>query len=112
MKNILTLVALIVAATVLNGCTGGNKGKGAGQYCTYIVGVDCPCQGIASTDVICVACDSSQTDCPATVRFNIICPQNRDTCHMVSQRQSSTCTTCPRGSKKFKVVDGYAQLVD
>ena len=74
------------------------------EYCEYIAGDDCECYRppIASTDIICLPCDSSLSECPNYVRLTIYCPPRggrRDTCRMTVTRRGSDCVNCPSNKK-------------
>ena len=115
MQRLFLLCAIFLAFIA---CQPGNgdDGKSAQQYCTYIVRNDCPCYRppIQSTDIVCIPCDSAQTNCPNVVRLSLYCPARpdgtRDTCRLTATRQSTSCTSCPSGGKKLKAGD-YSTVV-
>ncbi|HYV92863.1 MAG TPA: hypothetical protein VE978_13790 [Chitinophagales bacterium] len=103
-----TLFTFISIILFIVACTNSNKNgtsdeQGTGttkvQYCSYVVGsCDCDTPKINDGDVICIKCDSTQTDCKATVRFTIKC-KNGKTCDIVGTRSSTTCSSCPTKGK-------------
>jgi hypothetical protein len=112
--KLIWFAALLIG--ILMGAASCDNKQSRIQYCTYIAGGDCECYRppIASTDIICLPCDSNQTDCPNIVRLSIYCPPRggrRDTCRITATRQSAQCINCPSNGKKLNKGDYTAVAV-